>query len=210
MMSTTMVPGASRSGSTGMASFPFMPSGVALITTSNPCGSGGPERALQRVSAATDAARLASSTFIDVGYGQLACACGRDRECDGAPGAAGTDEKHRLIRRMVAFPLHSKNAADAIEYCADPATVWFAADDVERADLTSGRMQFVDKFQHPLFVRHGDEQAGEVAHRSCTGNKGGQVLRLHPEGNTSGVDALFSEDLIQQLWRPGCRQWIAH
>ena len=50
---------------------------------------------------------------------------------------------------MVAFPLHPKNATDAIEYRADPTSICLAADDVERADLASSRMKFVDEFQHP-------------------------------------------------------------
>ena len=92
-----------------------------------------------------------------------------------------------LFGRMVAFPLHPKNAADAIRYRADPASIRFAADDVERADLTSGRIQLVDKCEHPLLMRHSDQHAGQIAHRSCTADEGRQVICLDPERNASRV-----------------------
>src|ERR1700688_416850 len=81
--------------------------------------------------------KVASPMCVDIGYGQLASACGRDRKRDGAPCASGADEKHGLIRRVVAFPLHPKNATNAIKYRADPTSIRLATDDVERADLTS-------------------------------------------------------------------------
>ena len=100
----------------------------------------------------------------------------RDRKCDGSAGASRANEENGFVRRVIAFPLHPQHATNAIEHGTDPASIVVAADHIERADLTSSRMQLVDEGQHPLLVRHRDQHAGEISRRPCPGDEGGQVI----------------------------------
>ena len=137
-----------------MASSGFMPSAVALMTISHPCGSAAPNRARQPVVSATDLARLISATLVNVEYGKRLGAGGRDGKCDGAARAAGANQKNRFVCRVITFPLHAEHATEAIERGPDPPTILGATNDIDCADLTSRRMQFVDKRQHALLMRH--------------------------------------------------------
>src|SRR6185503_2395706 len=122
----------------------------------------------------------------------------------------GADEKDRFVRRVIAFPLHPEDAAEAIEDGANPASIVMAADYVERAHLSSRRMQLIDTSHHPLLVWHRHEHAGEIFHHSCTGDECGQVIRFDLERDANRVCALFDEEPVQQLGRLGCGEWIAY
>jgi len=114
-------------------------------------------------------------------------------------GAAGADEKHGFVRRVMTFPLHPEHATQAIEHGTHPASIVVAADDVDRADLMGGRMQFVDEVQHPLFMRHRDQHAGQVPRRTGTRNERRQVIRFDHEWDAGRVDVPFDEDPVQQF-----------
>ena len=58
-------------------------------------------------------------------------------------------------------------------------------------------MQLVYEGQHPLLVRHRDQNAGEISSRPCPGDEGGQVICLHLERDANGVYALFREEPIE-------------
>ncbi|KPD17853.1 hypothetical protein ADM96_16255 [Burkholderia sp. ST111] len=76
--------------------------------------------------------------------------------------------------------------------------------------MTSSRIQLVDKREHPLLMRHCDEHPGEIAHRSCTGDEGRQVIWFDPERNANCVGALFDKQPVQQLWRLRRAQRVAY
>ena len=135
-----MLPGSSSSGSTGIGSSGFMPSAVALITISHPCGSGGPERVLQPVAAATDSARSSARRSSTSNMVSVRAPADATANAIALPAPPGADEKNGFVRRVITFPLHSEHATEAIEHGADPASIVIATDDVECADLTSSRI----------------------------------------------------------------------
>lgn len=63
-----------------------------------------------------------------------------DRERNGSACASGADEQHGFVCWMKAFPLHTENAAKTVERCPDPASIAVAADNVDGANVTRGRM----------------------------------------------------------------------
>lgn len=139
-----------------------------------------------------------SATHVDVEYGECPGTCGRDSKSYCSTGASGTHEQNGFVHRVVPFPLHSEHAAEPIEHGTDPASIGIATDDVESADLTSRRMQFVHKSKHPLLMGHRDQHAGEISHRSCTGDKRGQVIRLHHERDANRVYPLLDKEPVPQ------------
>ena len=153
---------------------------------------------------------VASATLVDIEYGKCPGARRCDRKCDCSASAAGANEKDGFVRGVVAFPLHSKHATQAIEHGADPAPVVTAANDVERANLAGRRVLFVDKVQHPLLMRHRDEQAGEISHRARTRDECVHFLRLDHKRDANRVDPLLDEKLVEQLRGLCCCQWFAH
>src|SRR6266496_5019884 len=102
---------------------------------------------------------LVSATLVDIEYAKCPSTRGRDRKCDSPACASGADEKNGFVRRVITFPLHSEHATEAIERGTDPASIVMATDDVECADLTSSQIEFVDKSQHALLVRHRHQHA---------------------------------------------------
>ena len=141
--------------------------------------------------------KIVGATLVDIEDGECPGTRGGDRECNRSACATGADEKNGFVRRVIAFPLHPEHTTEAIEHGTGPASIVMATDDVECADLTGGRMQFVDTSQHPLLVRHRDEQPGEICHRSCTGDECGQIIRLDHQRDANRIDALFDEEPVQ-------------
>src|SRR6266568_7460555 len=93
-----------------------------------------------------------SAMLVDIEYGKRPGIRERDGKRDSSACAPGTDEKNGFVRRVITFPLHPEDAAEAIEDGTDPASIVIATDYVERAHLASSRMQVVDKGHHPLLV----------------------------------------------------------
>jgi hypothetical protein len=153
---------------------------------------------------------VSSATLVDIEYGKRSGTRGRDSKCNRSAGAPGADQKDGFVRRVIAFPLHPKDAAEAIEDGTDPASTVITTDHVERAHLPSSRMQVVDEGHHPLLVWHRHEHAGEIFDRSCTGDECGQVIRFDLERDANRVCLLFDEEPVQQLGRLGCGEWIAY
>ncbi|KQX22990.1 hypothetical protein ASD05_11605 [Variovorax sp. Root434] len=98
---------------------------------------------------------------------------------------------------MVTLPLHAKHTTEPVEYGTDPAPILIATDDVECADLPGRRIQFVDKGQHPLLMRHRDQHAGEIPQRSCAGDEGREVIVFDHKRDAYRVCALFEKEPVQ-------------
>lgn len=141
--------------------------------------------------------QILSSVFVDIGDSQRSSTRRRDGKCDRSACASSTDQKNVFVRWMVAFPLHAKNTAEAIEYGADPTSVCLATNDVDCTDLTRSRMKFVDNIQHPLLMRHGDQDAGEIVQRSGTLHERGQIIGLDLQWNTNRVCLLFYKESVE-------------
>ena len=67
-----------------------------------------------------------SATLVDIEYGKRPGTRGRDGKRDSSACAPGTDEKNGFVRRVITFPLHPEDAAEAIEDGTNPASIVMA------------------------------------------------------------------------------------
>ena len=108
------------------------------------------------------------------------------------------------------FPLHSEDATDTVEHGTDPATIVIAANHIQGADLASGRVELVDEREHPLLMRHRDQNAREISRRPRPSDESQQVVCLHEARDANGVYILLGEEPIEELGRLGRREGIPY
>jgi hypothetical protein len=85
---------------------------------------------------------------------------------DCAPGAARAEQRHPAAGQHVSLAPRSGDEAGAVEHVAGPAAIALPSQRVDRADAPRRFPEPVGEWDHPRLVRHGDEQAIEIAEPS--------------------------------------------
>src|SRR5690606_22504769 len=108
-------------------------------------------------------------------------------ESDRRPGAAGTYQKGALARDLESFLQHAIEMSNAINIVAFPAAVRQPPKYVGRADESGAIRGDVAIAEGGKFMRHGDDDAVEIAHQPHRSHEGRQVLRRHMGWNDHRV-----------------------